>query len=169
MIGIACGEEGLLKVIDLDVIEISNLNRQFLYRSSDVKKMKAQVSSEATKKMNSKMNISVHTTKICEENQNYYNNKFFEPLDGVFNALDNVAARRYVDSQCVFYQKPLLESGTEGLIGSTQVILPHLTQTFSDTAMIQTKNYPKCLISSFPTNIGKKKQNKKLKNIKKNV
>lgn len=36
------------------------------------------------------------------------------------NALDNVAARLYVDGRCVYYRKPLLESGTEGTSGNVQ-------------------------------------------------
>jgi hypothetical protein len=46
---------------------------------------------------------------------------FWESLDGVINALDNVNARLYVDSRCVYFQKPLLESGTLGTKCNTQV------------------------------------------------
>ena len=47
--------------------------------------------------------------------------KFWHGLDGVINALDNVPARQYVDSCCVRYGLPLLESGTTGTKGNTQV------------------------------------------------
>jgi ubiquitin-activating enzyme E1 len=40
--------------------------------------------------------------------------KFWHGIDFVLNALDNVKARLYVDGQCVFYLKPLFESGTLG-------------------------------------------------------
>ena len=39
----------------------------------------------------------------------------------VVNALDNVAARRFMDSRCVANRKPLLESGTMGTKGHVQV------------------------------------------------
>lgn len=39
----------------------------------------------------------------------------------ILNGLDNVAARLYVDGRCVYYRKPLLESGTEGTSGNVQV------------------------------------------------
>lgn len=36
MIGLACGDSGKLKITDMDTIEISNLNRQFLFRRKDI-------------------------------------------------------------------------------------------------------------------------------------
>lgn len=50
-----------------------------------------------------------------------FNDEFWEGLDVVVNALDNVNARLYVDSRCVYFQKPLLESGTLGTKCNTQV------------------------------------------------
>ena len=50
-----------------------------------------------------------------------YNDSFFQSLDIVVNALDNVAARRFVDSRCVANRRPLLESGTMGGKGHVQV------------------------------------------------
>lgn len=44
MMGLGCGPNGKVHVTDMDTIEISNLNRQFLYRSSDVGKSKSEVS-----------------------------------------------------------------------------------------------------------------------------
>lgn len=53
-----------------------------------------------------------------------FNDDFWEGLDVVVNALDNVNARLYVDSRCVYFQKPLLESGTLGTKCNTQVCTP---------------------------------------------
>lgn len=52
-----------------------------------------------------------------------FNDEFWEGLDVVVNALDNVNARLYVDSRCVYFQKPLLESGTLGTKCNTQVCI----------------------------------------------
>jgi ubiquitin-activating enzyme E1 len=43
------------------------------------------------------------------------------------NAVDNIKARLYVDSRCVWYNKPLLESGTLGTKANSQMIVPHKT------------------------------------------
>ena len=62
--------------------------------------------------------------RVGAESENIYNDSFFEPLNGVANALDNVEARTYMDRRCVYYNKPLLESGTLGTKGNTQVVIP---------------------------------------------
>lgn len=49
-----------------------------------------------------------------------FDDAFWDKVDGVTNALDNVQARLYVDSKCVYYRKPLMESGTLGAKGNTQ-------------------------------------------------
>lgn len=54
-------------------------------------------------------------------------------MDCVVNAVDNVKARLFIDGRCVFYQKPLLESGTLGTKCNSQVILPKLTQPYGDS------------------------------------
>jgi ubiquitin-activating enzyme E1 len=47
MMGLGCGPKGKVDVTDMDTIEISNLNRQFLYRPGDVTKLKSEVSAKA--------------------------------------------------------------------------------------------------------------------------
>ena len=54
----------------------------------------------------------------------FFDEDFWESLDCVVNALDNVEARLYVDSKCVDFARPLLESGTLGTKGNTQVGCP---------------------------------------------
>lgn len=56
-----------------------------------------------------------------ETEKTVYSDGFFQSLDIVVNALDNVAARRFVDSRCVANRRPLLESGTMGGKGHVQV------------------------------------------------
>uniref|UniRef100_K1PZB3 Ubiquitin-like modifier-activating enzyme 6 n=1 Tax=Magallana gigas TaxID=29159 RepID=K1PZB3_MAGGI len=69
---------------------------------------------------------------LCPQTEDrFYNDAFFENQDVVVNALDNIEARRYVDSRCVTNQRALLESGTLGTKGHVQVIIPHLTESYS--------------------------------------
>ena len=115
MVGLGTGQNGAIWITDMDIIERSNLNRQFLFRSADVGKHKSSTAASAVKKMNPSVNIVAHQNRVGQETENVYDDIFFERLDGVANALDNVDARVYMDRRCVFYRKPLLESGTLGI------------------------------------------------------
>ncbi len=68
-------------------------------------------------------------------------------------ALDNVDARLYVDSKCLFHHKPLLESGTLGTKGNTQVVVPRLTEHYGATRDPPEKSIPVCTLKNFPNKI----------------
>ncbi|EGD76506.1 hypothetical protein PTSG_07623 [Salpingoeca rosetta] len=153
MLGLSASEEGKLIVTDMDTIEKSNLNRQFLFRPWDVTKLKSDVAAAAAKAMNPELNVVAHANKVGPDTEALYNDEFFESLDGVANALDNVEARQYMDSRCVFYEKPLLESGTLGTKGNTQVVIPHLTESYSSSQDPPEKSIPLCTLKSFPYKI----------------
>ena len=61
--------------------------------------------------------MTAHDNLVGVKTENVYDDDFFESLHGVANALDNVEARHYMDRRCVYYCKPLLESGTLGTKG----------------------------------------------------
>src|SRR5271156_2032813 len=155
MIGLATGPEGQIYVTDNDSIERSNLNRQFLFRPKDVGKQKSECAAEAVQAMNSdlKGKIVRMTDRIGPESEDIFNEAFWNQLDGVTNALDNVEARTYVDRRCVFFRKPLLESGTLGTKGNTQVILPRLTESYSSSQDPPEQSFPLCTLRSFPNKI----------------
>lgn len=146
-------ENGQLIITDMDTIEKSNLNRQFLFRSHDVQKCKATVASAAAKKMNPDLNVVAQTNRVGPETEHIYNDEFFEQLDGVCNALDNIDARIYVDRRCVYYQKPLIESGTLGTKGNVQVVKPFITESYSSTQDPPEKSIPICTLKNFPNAI----------------
>ncbi|KAF5580341.1 ubiquitin-activating enzyme E1 [Fusarium pseudocircinatum] len=155
MIGLGTGPEGKIWVTDMDSIERSNLNRQFLFRADDVGQMKSDRAALAVQRMNPDLEGHMVTLKerVSSETENVFNEDFWRNLDGVTNALDNVEARTYVDRRCVFFQKPLLESGTLGTKGNTQVVLPHLTESYSSSQDPPEKEFPMCTIRSFPNKI----------------
>lgn len=150
MMGIGCSEKGHIYVTDMDSIEKSNLNRQFLFRSWDIGKMKSQVATDAVKSMNPDMHIRAYVDGVLPETENVYNDEFFERLDGVVNALDNVKARQYIDRRCVYYQKPLVDSGTLGTKASVQVVVPFLTESYSSTNDPPDPSVPMCTLRNFP-------------------
>ncbi len=140
-------------ITDMDTIEKSNLNRQFLFRNSDIGKLKSDVAARETMLMNPSVVVTSHQNKVCPESESVYNSEFFNSIDGVANALDNVQARLYVDQRCIFNDKPLFESGTLGTKGNTQVVIPQVTEHYGASRDPQEKSFPVCTIKNFPNTI----------------
>ncbi len=155
MIGLATGPKGQIIATDNDAIEKSNLNRQFLFRPKDVGKQKSDCAAEAVQAMNPdlKGKITTMTDRVGPDSEDVFNEGFWNSLDVVTNALDNVEARTFVDRKCVFHMKPLLESGTLGTKGNTQVVLPRLTESYSSSQDPPEQSFPMCTLRSFPNKI----------------
>lgn len=144
---------GSLAVTDMDSIEKSNLNRQFLFRDTDLGQPKSAVACRAVKVMNPHLNLVHHNIPVGVETETTFDHTFWSGLDVAINALDTWSARLYVDSRCVEFRKPLLESGTLGASGHTQVIIPNLTLNFGATRLQKETTVPQCTIHMFPTSI----------------
>lgn len=131
MLGFAT--EGLITCTDNDLIEKSNLNRQFLFRTKDIGHPKSLSAANAAKAMNPALKIDAHTDKVSPDSEKIYTDEFFERQTVVVNALDNVEARIYVDKRCVENGKALMESGTMATKGHVQNIIPHMTANYAMT------------------------------------
>jgi len=152
MTGVATGSKGQIIVTDMDQIERSNLNRQFLFRPADVGQLKSDCASKAVQSMNPDMKGKITSLKdrVGQDTEHIFNEDFWEGLDVVTNALDNVDARTYVDRRCVFFRKPLLDSGTLGTKANCQVVLPSLTESYSSSQDPPEQSFPMCTLRSFP-------------------
>mmetsp|Transcript_15034 Transcript_15034/g.31101 ORF Transcript_15034/g.31101 Transcript_15034/m.31101 type:complete len:672 (+) Transcript_15034:3-2018(+) len=150
MMGLCCSEEGKVTVTDMDRIEVSNLNRQFLFRQADVGQPKSASAARAAKVMNSSLKVESMEVRVGGDTEDTFDDVFWDSLDCVVNALDNIQARMYVDSRCVWFAKPLLESGTLGTKANAQVVLPHLTQSYGDSQDPPEESIPLCTLKHFP-------------------
>ena len=135
-------------VIDLDTIDLSNLNRQFLFRKHHIKQPKALVAKETASQFNPSVKIDAHHASIFDAR---YNVEFFEGFDVVFNALDNLAARRHVNKMCLAANVPLIESGTTGFNGQAQAIKKGVTECYDCNPKPVQKSFPICTIRSTPS------------------
>ncbi|XP_044943258.1 LOW QUALITY PROTEIN: ubiquitin-like modifier-activating enzyme 1 [Mustela putorius furo] len=154
MIGLGCGgENGAITVTDMDTIEKSNLNRQFLFRPWDVTKMKSDTAVAAVRQINPYIRVMSHQNRVGPDTEHIYDDSFFQNLDGIATALDNMDARMYVDRRCVYYRKPLLESGTLGTKGNVQVVIPFLTESYNSSQDPPEKSIPICTLKNFPNAI----------------
>lgn len=153
MMGVGCGQSGCVFVTDMDNIEKSNLSRQFLFRNNDIGKFKSSTAANAAKAMNKNLHIVAYQEKVAAATEDLFGDVFFDQLDGVCTALDNIEARLYVDQRCLFYRIPMLESGTLGTKGNTQVVVPHLTENYGATRDPPEKSIPVCTLKNFPNQI----------------
>ncbi|KAG4387265.1 hypothetical protein GLYMA_11G166100v4 [Glycine max] len=153
LMGVSCGSQGKLTITDDDVIEKSNLSRQFLFRDWNIGQAKSTVAASAAAAINPSFNIEALQNRVGSETENVFNDTFWENLSVVVNALDNVNARLYVDQRCLYFQKPLLESGTLGAKCNTQMVIPHLTENYGASRDPPEKQAPMCTVHSFPHNI----------------
>lgn len=139
---------GEIHVVDLDTIDLSNLNRQFLFRHEHIKKSKALVAKETAQKFNPRVKIEAHHANIKESQ---FNVEWFSGFNIVFNALDNMEARRHVNKMCLAADVPLIESGTTGFNGQVQVIKKGVTACYDCSPKDAPKSFPVCTIRSTPS------------------
>ncbi|XP_055389044.1 ubiquitin-like modifier-activating enzyme 1, partial [Condylostylus longicornis] len=145
--------ESHLTVTDMDRIEVSNLNRQFLFRRHHVGTPKSRTAAEAAATMNPSLRVISSEARVGPETEEEFNDSFWEGLDFVVNALDNVQSRLYIDGRCVWYRKPLLESGTLGTKANSQVVIPCMTQSYGDSQDPPEDSIPLCTLRHFPNQI----------------
>lgn len=139
---------GEIHIVDLDTIDLSNLNRQFLFRQEHIKKSKALVAKDAAHKFNPRLKLEAHHANIKDPQ---FNVNWFRGFTMVFNALDNLDARRHVNKMCLAADVPLIESGTTGFNGQVQVIKKGQTACYDCTAKETPKSFPVCTIRSTPS------------------
>lgn len=139
---------GEIHIVDLDTIDLSNLNRQFLFRNEHIKKSKALVAKESAGRFNPNVKIEAYHQNIKDSQ---FNVAWFRKFQIVFNALDNLDARRHVNKMCLAANVPLIESGTTGFNGQVQVIKKGETECYDCTPKEQPKSFPVCTIRSTPS------------------
>jgi len=113
---------GTIHVIDLDIIEVTNLNRQFFFQEKDVGRFKAEVAAEKARLLNPNIKIYAYNEKV----QNL-SVEILESCDYFISALDNISARLFLNQKAIELNKPLLDCGTEGFLGHVQVVIPRKT------------------------------------------
>ncbi|XP_042517843.1 SUMO-activating enzyme subunit 2-like [Macadamia integrifolia] len=137
-----------IHIIDMDTIEVSNLNRQFLFRKSHVGQSKAKVAREAVLRFRPHINIKAYHANVKDPE---FNVDFFKEFNVVLNGLDNLDARRHVNRLCLAAEVPLVESGTTGFLGQVTVHVKGKTECYECQPKPTPKTYPVCTITSTPS------------------
>lgn len=103
---------------------------------------------DAAHKFNPKVTLEAHHGNIKDSQ---FNVDWFKGFTMVFNALDNLEARRHVNKMCLAADVPLIESGTTGFNGQVQVIKKGVTACYDCTPKETPKSFPVCTIRSTPS------------------
>uniref|UniRef100_A0A8C5CWB1 NEDD8-activating enzyme E1 catalytic subunit n=1 Tax=Gadus morhua TaxID=8049 RepID=A0A8C5CWB1_GADMO len=148
-----------IHVVDMDTIDLSNLNRQFLFRLKDVGQPKAEVAADFINTRIPGCCVVPHFKKIQD-----FDETFYRQFHIIVCGLDSVIARRWMNGMLLsllVYEDgvvdpssiiPLIDGGTEGFKGNARVILPGITACIDCTLELYPPqiNFPMCTIASMP-------------------
>jgi len=111
---------GKIRIIDRDVIELSNLHRQTMFDDSDVGEIKVEVAARKLQKLNPDVQIEALPLSVNDYNA-------IEVIDGcdvVVDALDSVNARYSLNKACVEKEIPFVTGAAVGVSGQAFTVLP---------------------------------------------
>lgn len=149
-----------IEVIDADTIDLSNLNRQFLFRTQDIGKPKAIVAANFIMSRIPDCKVIPHYGKIQD-----FDARFYRRFHVVVCGLDSVVARRWINgmlASLVDYNDkgevvptsiiPMVDGGTEGFKGNARVIIFGQTPCIECTLDFYPPqvNYPLCTLANTP-------------------
>lgn len=145
-----------IDVVDMDTVDVTNLNRQFLFRQRDIGRPKAEVAAACVraKLADERVQIVSHFSRIQDLDP-----AFYRQFGVVVCGLDDIEARRWINALLVGFVDselngliPMVDGGSEGFRGQARVILPTLTSCYECSLdMLSAKTtYPVCTIANTP-------------------
>ena len=111
---------GTVGIVDFDVVELSNLQRQILHHTADVGRPKVESAVDSIKAYNPDVNVVVHETRLESENAM----EIISQYDLVINGADNFATRYLVNDACYLLNKPLIDGSILLFDGQATLFLP---------------------------------------------
>jgi adenylyltransferase/sulfurtransferase len=111
---------GTIGIVDFDVVDLSNLQRQILHQNDDVGRPKVVSAKETLNAYNPDVNVVTHEEPLTSENAL----DIIAQYDIVVNGADNFPARYLVNDACVFLKKPLVDGSILLFDGQATVYLP---------------------------------------------
>ncbi|KII63236.1 SUMO-activating enzyme subunit 2 [Thelohanellus kitauei] len=139
-----------IEAVDKDTIELSNLNRQFLFRTTDISKAKVETAKKTLMDWFPSLNMVAHHSDITASS---FSVNFYKKFDIVINALDNQEARRHVNRMCFFAKVPLVDGGTGGYLGQATPIIWGNTECYDCVSHAIPDTYPVCTIRNNPSKL----------------
>ena len=140
-------------ITDHELVEKSNLNQQFLFKNEHIGKYKSEIASNMIKQFKPTLNIISNINKVGLDNTDFTDLNL-NKVTGIFNAVNNINTRKFMNEQCFKNNLPLFDSGIMGTKGNILPVIPFVSE-YSSTLNDYTpeNSYPLCVIKSFPNNI----------------
>jgi len=113
---------GTLTLIDRDVVDASNLQRQTIYREADVGRRKADLAADWVSKFDGSLKVRVHAEAVGDHNAA----RFLEGADLLLDGCDNFATRLVVSDTCVRLGIPLTSAAIGRFQGQVANFAGHL-------------------------------------------
>lgn len=101
---LAAAGVGCIGIVDDDVVDQSNLQRQILYTHDDIGFSKAKTAAKRLKQLNPYVNFEIHNTRLTKNNTL----KLFEDYDIIADGTDNFPTRYLVNDAAIIKNKPLV-------------------------------------------------------------
>ena len=114
---------GTITIVDMDVVDLTNLNRQILHFDRDVGKKKTASAEEKLRELNPDITINAIDVKIEESNAI----KLIGRADGIVDAMDNYPTRYLLNDVAIAKKIPLFHGGIRGFYGQATTIIPGIT------------------------------------------
>ena len=111
---------GTIGLVDFDVVDLSNLQRQILHHTADVGRSKLQSARDTIHAFNPDINVVLHETRLESENAM----EIISEYDMVVNGADNFATRYLVNDACYLLGKPLVDGSILIFDGQATVFIP---------------------------------------------
>jgi molybdopterin/thiamine biosynthesis adenylyltransferase len=117
---LAAAGVGTLGIVDFDVVDLSNLQRQILHHSHDIGRPKVQSAVDTIGDLNPDVKVIPYPEALSSENVR----RIFVGFDVVVNGCDNFPTRYLVNDACVFLGKPMVDGSIFKFEGQATVFLP---------------------------------------------
>jgi len=111
---------GTLGICEFDLLEESNLHRQYLYSHEDLGKPKASLAADRINEYNPSIKVRVHARKLDESNAE----NIIQDYDIVVDCTDNFPAKYLLNDACYLYNKPLVQASIYQFDGQLQTLIP---------------------------------------------
>jgi len=111
---------GVLGLMEMDVVDISNLQRQLLHYTDDIGRPKVESAAEKLQALNPEVRLETYATRLTSENALEIIGRY----DVVVDACDNFPTRYLVNDACVFLRKPLVHGSVLRFEGQVTTFVP---------------------------------------------